>query len=224
MIMFNWKAIASIALLCGAGVVWIPKAMHSLGGSTVSSAPIEEPLMIDPASGMPLEMPPVSASAPITEPVSGGESESTPAKSEGPSQTTPGTLSTSELLELAARMRSEREARVTRNSGPQAEVNEGPVAVVKPAPQLEELLSKYSLTATLQAGGQQLAIISGEPVEINEVFGPDGLVLREIGWDSVGVEYQGRRYKLQLPGFRAQVRTENQADAPGAAGTVPTMP
>lgn len=220
----NWKAIVASALLAGVGVVWIPKAVESLGQPAEPTGPIEEPVMIDPASGLPLEMPVVGSAA--------AEARPTPEASRVPDQRTvadattaaPGLVSTNQLLELAARMRSDREARISRNHSAATPAAGLEVLVVRPEARVEEVLSKYALTATLRTGDKQLAIIAGQPVELNQSFGEDGLVLREVGWNSVGVEYRAQRYELHLPGFRAQAASAGSPGPGPVPGPVPSMP
>jgi hypothetical protein len=222
--LLNWKAIVASALLAGVGVVWIPKAMDSLGQPEVPSGPIEEPIMIDPATGLPLEMPVLGSASAEALPAAETGAETEQVTTNDTATAAPELVSTNQLLELAARMRSDREARISRNHSAATPATGLEVLPVRPEARVEEVLSKYTLTATLRSGDKQLAIIQGQPVELNESFGEDGLVLRAVGWSSVGVEYQSQRYELHLPGFRAQAASEGSSGQQPVPGPVPSMP
>lgn len=226
----DWKMFIALGLAAGAGVVWVPKALESKAADPEVSVPEALPEMIDPATGLPIELP--------SEPGSAAESGPEPRPSEELSTSAPepapigsvssalnvGSLDPAALLELASSLRSERIAR----GGDEfraAEDAEGTAAPAQRiAPKVEEVLSLYPLSATLRAAGRQLAIIAGEAVEIDQSFGPDGLVLREIGWDSVTVEYQGRRYPLRMPSFRSSPASTPAEQASALAPPQPTVP
>jgi hypothetical protein len=162
--------------------------------------------------------------APSGNPVSPGIAAQPPVSGGVASALTVGVLDSAALLELASSLRSERIARSGERASMQDEPGSLPLPAQRIAPKVEEVLSLYPLSATLSAAGKQLAIIAGEAVELDQSFGPDGLVLREIGWDSVTVEYQGQRYPLRLPSFRSVPAAAPQADLVGMTPPEPNVP
>lgn len=226
----NWKMLIALGLVGGAGVVWVPKALEEKAADPEVSMPEVLPEMIDPATGLPIELPPELGSAPgpslepaPAEAALGAAPQPAPSGSVS-SALSVGTLDPAALLELASSLRNERIARGGDDlrAAEDAEASSAPAQRI--APKVEEVLSLYPLSATLRAAGRQLAIIGGEAVELDQSFGPDGLVLRDIGWDSVTVEYQGRRYPLRMPSFRSAPVSAPAEQGSALPAPQPTVP
>jgi hypothetical protein len=188
------------------------------------------PVLIDPATGLPIE-PALDAlqseglssatDGDTSFPGTGPESSAT---NEAAGALQVAALDPSALLKLASSLRSERIARFGEDASLRVGSDQASASVQHTASMIEDLLSLYPLSATLGSGGKKLAIIAGESVELDQRFGPHGLILREVGWDSVFVEYQGQRHLLHMPGFRSAPVSAAAAEQSAALPTEPRVP